>query len=410
MGNIVAATHFGPVNLSLQIAEVDFEELGPLATTASGRQQLRARVEEDVVDLARYGALRELAAVIVISALVGAAFFHRNWRYVALVCGISTIVVAGLGAIAVLTYRVEAFEQPRFTGTLTRAREVVDTIQRSQKALDEAGSRYQIATRRFADLIALTARGERDARPHDTVLLHVSDIHANPIGLEVTRELAREFDVDAVLDTGDLASSITDTGEISTLTDPIDRQLVRSIEGIPRPYYFVSGNHDPPQLVRALEGAKGIEVFDGSSRFVDAIAVLGWPDPTFSTRPVPGDDKADERRLIGENQVRTAVIEERPDVLVVHDERLAEGSYGEVPLVLAGHSHSRAMKEVDGTRVLTVGSTGATGVKSFAVEAELSYEAEILYFDGDELVALDYVSVRRLGSDFELERRTFDED
>lgn len=410
MGNIVAATHFGPVNLSLQIAEVDFEELGPLATTASGRQQLRARVEEDVVDLARYGALRELAAVIVISALVGAAFFHRNWRYVALVCGISTIVVAGLGAIAVLTYRVEAFEQPRFTGTLTRAREVVDTIQRSQEALDEAGSRYQIATRRFADLIALTARGERDARPHDTVLLHVSDIHANPIGLEVTRELAREFDVDAVLDTGDLASSITDTGEISTLTDPIDRQLVRSIEGIPRPYYFVSGNHDPPQLVRALEGAKGIEVFDGSSRFVDAIAVLGWPDPTFSTRPVPGDDKADERRLIGENQVRTAVIEERPDVLVVHDERLAEGSYGEVPLVLAGHSHSRAMKEVDGTRVLTVGSTGATGVKSFAVEAELSYEAEILYFDGDELVALDYVSVRRLGSDFELERRTFDED
>lgn len=410
MGNIVAATHFGPVNLSLQIAEVDFEELGPLATTASGRQQLRARVEEDVVDLARYGALRELAAVIVISALVGAAFFHRNWRYVALVCGISTIVVAGLGAIAVLTYRVKAFEQPRFTGTLTRAREVVDTIQRSQEALDEAGSRYQIATRRFADLIALTARGERDARPHDTVLLHVSDIHANPIGLEVTRELAREFDVDAVLDTGDLASSITDTGEISTLTDPIDRQLVRSIEGIPRPYYFVSGNHDPPQLVRALEGAKGIEVFDGSSRFVDAIAVLGWPDPTFSTRPVPGDDKADERRLIGENQVRTAVIEERPDVLVVHDERLAEGSYGEVPLVLAGHSHSRAMKEVDGTRVLTVGSTGATGVKSFAVEAELSYEAEILYFDGDELVALDYVSVRRLGSDFELERRTFDED
>lgn len=409
LGNIVAATHLGPVDLRLQIAEVDFEELGPLATTATGREELRNVVEADLIRLARYGAAREIVAVVIIGALLGAAYFHRRWGYVALVCGIATTVVGATGVTALLSYRVDAFEQPHFTGTLIRAREVVDTIQRSQVALDEAGSRYQIATRKFADLIALTARGERDARPHDTVLLHVSDIHSNPIGLEVTRELAREFDVDAVLDTGDLASSITDTGEISTLTGPIDRQLVRSIGSMQRPYYFVPGNHDPPRLVSSLERARQVQVLDGTSEFVDGIEVLGWADPTFSTTPIPADEKAEQRRAVGANDVRDAVIAERPDVLAVHDERLAEGSYGEVPLVIAGHSHARDMKEVDGTRVLTVGSTGATGVKSFAVEADLSYEAEILYFDGDDLVALDYVSVRRLGSDFELERRTFDD-
>lgn len=409
LGNIVAGTHLGPVDLRLQIAEVDFEELGPLATTVTGREQLRDTVEADVKSLARYGAVREIVAVMIIGALLGAAFFHRRWGHVALVCGVATSVVGAIGATALLSYRVEAFEQPRFTGTLIRAREVVDTIQRSQAALDEASSRYQVATRKFADLIALTALGERDARPHDTVLLHVSDIHANPIGLEVTRELAREFEVDAVIDTGDLASSITDTGEISTLTHPIDRQLVRSIERMRTPYYFVRGNHDPPRLVDSLERARGVRVLDGTSEFVDAIEVLGWADPTFSTTPIPPDEKAEQRRAVGASEVRDAVIAERPDVLAVHDERLAEDSYGEVPLVIAGHSHARDIKEVEGTRVLTVGSTGATGVKSFAVEADLSYEAEILYFDGDDLVALDYVSVRRLGSDFELERRTFDD-
>ena len=39
-----------------------------------------------------------------------------------------------------------------------------------------------------------------------TVILHISGIHSNPLGLEVARQLAASFRVDAVLDTGDLTS------------------------------------------------------------------------------------------------------------------------------------------------------------------------------------------------------------
>jgi hypothetical protein len=51
-----------------------------------------------------------------------------------------------------------------------------------------------------------------------------------------------------------------------------------------------------------------------------------------------------------------------------------------------------------------VGSTGATGLKTFTVEADDPYEAEIVYFEGDDPIAVDYVRVGALGSEFELER------
>lgn len=410
LGTVLARTHAGPVDLRLAIVEIDFEELGPLATTPAGRQELRTRVTNDVARLAQRAAIQELSSALVIAAVISAAVFHRRWRPILTASVISVAVLAGLGAVAASTYRVAAFDQPSFTGTLTRAREVVATIQRSQDALDAARSRYEIATRRFSDLLALVARQEQSTvGGDDTAILHVSDVHANPIGLEIAQELAREFQVDAVIDTGDLASSILDTGELSTLAAPIDRGLARSVQRIGIPYYFVRGNHDSPQLLAALARAANVQILDGTGTFIAGIEVVGWPDPTFSTRPVAGEDKANERRLVGERDVRPAVLDQDPDLLAVHDERLAEASYGAVPLVLAGHTHARDMKDVDGTRILTVGSTGATGVNSFAVEADLDHEAQILYFRGDDLRAVDYVSVRRLGSDFNLERRTFDD-
>jgi hypothetical protein len=93
-----------------------------------------------------------------------------------------------------------------------------------------------------------------------------------------------------------------------------------------------------------------------------------------------------------------------PDVLAVHDLRLAEEALGDVPLVLAGHTHERASEEVDGTLVLTVGSTGATGLGSFLVETDLPYEAEVVYFRDEAPAAVDYVRFFGLGEEFEIDR------
>lgn len=89
----------------------------------------------------------------------------------------------------------------------------------------------------------------------------------------------------------------------------------------------------------------------------------------------------------------------------VHDLRQAEQSTGSVPVVVAGHLHERTDEERDGTRLLTVGSTGATGLGSFTVETSEPYEAQVLRFRDGGLVAIDYLTVEGIGGDFTLERR-----
>jgi hypothetical protein len=92
-----------------------------------------------------------------------------------------------------------------------------------------------------------------------------------------------------------------------------------------------------------------------------------------------------------------------PDVLAVHDLRQARGAIGDVPLVVAGHTHERSAEEEDGTLLLTVGSTGATGLGSFTIETDLAYEAEVLRFQGGRLVAIDYVRLIGFGGNFVVE-------
>ncbi len=409
LGAIEASTHSAPVILTLSVDAIDIETLAGLATTSRGREQLRAEVERDLAQLARGAAVKFVVGGLLLGALVGAILFHRRWQAVSAAAGGGVAMVLLVVTSVSIDYDVGAFASPRYTGTLTRAQAVLETLNERIEVLEEARSRYEIATRKLSDLFVLLSDSNTDARVGDTAILHVSDIHANPIGLEVTQELAREFDVDLVIDTGDISSAELDTGEISRLTGPLDAALARSVGRIGVPYVFVPGNHDSPQLRDRLARQRNVHVLVRDVVDVAGIEILGWADPTFSTRPVAEEIKAEERAAMARD-VEAEVLSEQPDILAVHDVRLAEESFGDVPIVLAGHTHERDQQEIDSTLVLTVGSTGATGLKSFTVEAQLSYEAEIVYLDGGRVVATDYVSLADLGTDFTVERRSFETD
>jgi Icc-related predicted phosphoesterase len=405
LGTISAGTHPAPLRLNITFAIVDFEALGHLATTPSGRDGLRADIDADLRALAVRVALQIVIGGAVVGSLVAAAIWHLRWAQLASGAGGGFAVMAALVLLTAATFELDAFKEPRFTGTLASAPQVIQTLQERVSVLDELRSRYDVATQRLSNLLVLMTKPDRDLRSNTDVLVHVSDIHANPIGLEITRQLAQDFDADAVLDTGDLGSSTIDTGELTKLAVPLDNRLAKLIQDIRVPYLFVPGNHDSPQLRSALRGTDNVRVLDGKSASVGKLQILGWGDPTFSTEPTRTKDD-NEERLEASKLVANRASELEPDLIGVHDERLAHSSIGEVPLIVSGHTHRRGFEEVDGTLVLTVGSTGATGLESFTVEAEMDYEAEVLYFRSRRLVAVDYVRFRGLGSDFEVERKT----
>jgi hypothetical protein len=73
-------------------------------------------------------------------------------------------------------------------------------------------------------------------------------------------------------------------------------------------------------------------------------------------------------------------------------------------LILAGHTHKRSTTMRDGTRIMSIGSTGSTGLGSFTVETSRSYDAQVLRFIGGKLAAVDRVDLRGVGGAFRVER------
>ena len=405
LGTVDARTHFGPLNFTAALRQVDIEALGNSVTTPTGREALAEEVEGQLGALVRGAVLRIVLGVLVVAAVLAAALFRRRRRSAAVSGATALVLICALLLLAGQTYDEDSFEDARFTGSLARARQVIETLSEHSETLDEARSRYQTGARRVSDLLRLLAEPALDPQVGTVAMLHVSDIHANPLGIEIMEELTTQFDVAAIIDTGDFASSTLDTGEVASLTGAVDRGLASAIQRLEVPYFFIPGNHDSPRLLRTLAEAANVTILDKELATVSGIEIFGWGDPTYSTTPAPEAEKAEERSTYSD-EVALEVARQNPDILAVHDRRLAERSDGLVPLVLAGHTHERGYEERDGTLFLTVGSTGATGLTSLTVEADRTYEAQILYFESDELVAIDYVSLRGLGEDFTLDRDT----
>jgi predicted phosphodiesterase len=399
LGNISADTHLAPLGFSLTMTEVDPTALGATVATESARRSLEVNLTEDLRATAVRVAVQLVLGGLVIGAVAAALLPHRTPARIASGAVGGAIVVGAVLAMSAATFDVTAFREPTFSGALERAPQVIEALDRQVSALDELRSRYETAADRLSDILELAARPDIDPRADSVAILHVSDIHSNPIGVEITDSLARQFDVAAVVDTGDLTS----------FGAPVEANIGDLIEQVPVPYIYVPGNHDSFLNRRALANVRNVEMLEDTETDVSGISILGWGDPTFTASNEVTTEEGNELRLDAAADVAAAVAREEPDVLAVHDLRLAEEAIGDVPLVIAGHTHQRSFEVAEGTVVMIVGSTGATGLGSFIVESDQPYEAEVIYFRDGRAVAYDYISLSGQGGDFDVERRTIEE-
>jgi predicted phosphodiesterase len=398
LGRITANTHSVPMTLGIELVQLDLQRLGVSVSTDAGREALQARIQSDLAGaLRRTGGLLILAGTI-IGALTGALIPYRKWKYVLAAAVGGMVAVSTLFGFALVTFDPDGWDEPKYTGTLSRAPDMLEAVNRSLGSLDNLRDRFEVASQRISDLVTLLARPLDDPAGGTKAILHVSDIHSNPLGVEVARQLARQFGVSAVIDTGDLTS----------FGNPVEARIGDLIDGFPVPYVFVPGNHDSAANRTELGRIEDVTLLDGETATVGGLDVLGWADPTFTASNQVTTEEGNAVREEEATLVAAAVGELTPDVLAVHDQRLAEDSYGQVPLALAGHTHERDSRVEDGTIQLVVGSTGATGLGSFTVEADLPYEAQVIYFRDGLPSAVDYVSFRSLGSEFDIQREVLE--
>lgn len=392
LGAVSAGTHHAPLAVRAEVERIDLDQLQRLLSADDPQARLEAAVERDMRPLLRSMVVKALLLAAVVGGVAAALLPGRHLRHLPMGAAGGLVAVALLLLLTWRSYDTSAFAQPRFEGSLERAPALLRTVGRHVDDLADVRRRIGTLSRELSSLYETLATPAGPAAD-ETRVLHVSDVHLNPLGLEFARQLAERFEVQAVLDTGDLTS----------FGYPVEARFTALLAGMPVPYLVVPGNHDSAEVRAALAGVPTVRVLDGTID-VGGVRILGVPDPTFTAdnQLSPGEAAAMKRSQAP--AVARRVADDDPDVLAVHDPLLAGRSSGRVPLVVAGHVHKRGNTVANGTRTLTVGSTGATGLGTFTVEGGRAYEAEVLSFSGGRLTAVDYVSVRGIGGSFRVDR------
>jgi Icc-related predicted phosphoesterase len=394
VGSISAATHRPSLTFVGRIEAVDVRGVQELTNQRRPDERLLEQVRADLPGLLRTFAIRTAVIAAVAGALAGVLLPGRRWWFAPLGAAGALVAVGALLDIAWRSYDPEAFAQPSFTGPVAEAPAVIEAASRYVEGFEDVRGRIDVIGAQIGELYATSITESLEPDPDETRLLHVSDIHLNPLGIELAADLADRFDVEAIIDTGDITS----------FGSPVEARVGDLLRDLPRPYVLVPGNHDSPANRRALAAIEGMDVLDGDTVDLGDLRVLGVADPTFTATNEIDDDQADAEIDAAAPEVAARVDEDRPDVLAVHTPRQAEEALGSVPLVIAGHLHERTRREAEGTLVLTVGSTGATGLGSFTVETDIPYEAEVLRFVDGDLIGIDYVTLSGTDGEFTIDR------
>lgn len=394
LGSIRLDTHDAPIAVELRMDELRQEDAERFAADPG----LLEGIEDELAADARE-ALERLALTATVAALVGAVLgglaARLHWRTGALGLAVGAVVAASLAGATALTFRPNAVAEPRYTGLLTIAPRAVGDVQTVLERFDDY--RAQLAGL-VANVTTLYRAAESlpdfEAGDDATRILHVSDIHLNPQAFDLAEQLIEQFQIDAVVDTGD----ITDWG-----TDPESR-FVDRIADLEVPYVYVRGNHDSRQTQAAVEAQPNAVVLDGNAVAVAGLRMWGIGDPRYTPDKADTDSRSEVQVIEDYAEIVRSRLRgtggPQVDVVLVHDERAARLVGDRVPLVLAGHRHRPRTDTIDDALLLVEGSTGGAGLRALQNDEPDPLTCTVLYFDPeiDRLVAYDRITVDGFGT------------
>lgn len=327
----------------------------------------------------------------------------RNTRRVAWAGGLSLLITGGSLGVAALTIRPEAIEEPRYEGLLVNAPAVVGDARRIANDYGKYADQVQRLVGNVSKLYTtVSALPVFEPAQGTTRVLHVSDIHLNPTGWQVMRTVVEQFDIDVVIDTGD----ITDWG-----SEP-EASFLGSIGVLKVPYVFIRGNHDSAATAAAVARQPNAIVLDNTVRTVAGLTIAGIGDPRFTPDKETSPNGSGATPQVLEQvtgagvKLATTVRAANPpvDIALVHDPASGGALNGACPLVLAGHVHHREidpLPQLPGqppTLMLVEGSTGGAGLRGLEGEKPLPLALSVLYFDQQRMLqAYDDIEVGGTG-------------
>jgi predicted MPP superfamily phosphohydrolase len=393
LGALRLDSHRGPFQLTVDVSGIDIDATRQVISTPSSVESLEQRVAGDVRDGIVHAVLIGTGAAVVFAGWLGFLVFRTVRRTAATSAAALALVAAG-GGLAAVTWNPDSISEPEYQGLLTTAPTLVGD---AEDIIDNFGLYRAQLAKIVTNVGALYAAGSSlpvFTQSESTVrILHVSDIHLNPTAWNVIRSVAAQFQVHAVIDTGDL----TDHGTA------FESRFADSIPTVGVPYIWIRGNHDSRATQQAVASQSNAIVLDeGGVTEVEGIRITGWGDPRFTPDQETRDKEPANSVLRSGEWLAEAIRAQdpAPHLALVHDPAAAEPLDGLVPLVLAGHGHHRETYAMEqSTLVFEQGSTGGAGLRALEDEEPTPLQCAVLYFDRatGELQAWDDVTLGGIG-------------
>jgi predicted phosphodiesterase len=389
LGELDLDTHTGPLAVQATLQGVDVDEARQLLRDPQRLSTLKPQAESDLRRELEMAVLRALLSGTVGAAALSALALRRV-RSALVGAGAAGVALVASFAVAVASWNPGALAEPRYTGLLTSAPSVVGSAESIVSDFSRYGDELARIVQNVGGLYSVTSRLPLMPPDHDLVrVLHVSDLHLAPQAWDLIRTVADQYDVDVVVDSGD----ITDHG-----SGPENRYL-QEIRHLGAPYVWVRGNHDSAATERAMRRIPRLVVLDGRIRRVAGLTFLGEGDPSFTPDKSRADDPA-QVAAVADRLAATATRAGGVDVMVYHDPAPAEAFDGAARVALFGHLHYRKVSHgSEGTWKMIEGSTGGSGLRALEPGKPANIEMSVLYLDRDSggLRAYDDITVGGLG-------------
>lgn len=396
LGALRLQSHYAPVRL-----DVDVDQLDPVrATELVDRPERIEGLEDEVAHDVGAGtldlAVRSMVAVVSGATALGLAVYRRPRRALG-AGGLAFALLTASAGTAYATWNPDSVLEPKFSGLLASAPSVVGD---ARSIVTEFDVYQQELARLVTNLTKLydatSTLPTYQPSPGTTRVLQVSDIHLNPAAWGIIKSLVDQYKIDVIIDAGDTM----DHG-----TTP-ENGFLEPIPDLGAPYLWVRGNHDSPETQEAVADlGKDVHVLDdGIPVNVAGLRVSGIGDPQFTPdRSVEAEGDPEERRA-GRQLAFTLRLQKSAgtpvDIAVTHNPVAAKETAGDVPLVLAGHTHKRSNEVLDdGTRLMIEGTTGGGGLRAVEGEEPQKVQASVLYMDEKtrRLQAWDEITLGGLG-------------
>lgn len=399
LGVIRAHTHLTPVKIIVRLENINLQLLKEFITDLPQQEEVIAGVRKQ----ARHIVTLYIIKLLGLAALGGAFGVFLLQRR-----GILPLLKGALGGLALAlillagtyyTYNVREFQNPEYEGVLRAAPWMVSFAEQAFGKIETLGQKMEVMATNLYDLFEQIDKmkpltdTEKDIR-----VLHVSDIHNNPAGVEFIQKVAQLFDVHAIIDTGD----------ISDFGTPLEALLLDRLKTINKPYIFIPGNHDSPDIVEHMRQIPGVTVLDGLTE-VNSLRIMGFPDPaSFSADVVP--PSLDVIPKYAEQIKLKLDRAEKVDLVAVHNHHIGKRLAGLAPVIIFGHNHQLLIEEKEDSVLVNAGTSGASGIRGLQ-SLKSPYSVVLLHFrkiDGEmKLVAADSLKVYDIRHGFTLERKVF---